>query len=56
MPIIMMRDLELIQGYLQGIHNIVTEAKEKKELSNESFENIEKNIEAINKTVRALRL
>lgn len=55
MPLIMMRDLELIQGYLLAIHNTITEARAKKELSSESFENIEENIEAINKTVRALR-
>ena len=47
MPLITMRDLELIQGYLLGIHNIITEAKANKELSDESFKEIEKNIEAI---------
>lgn len=55
MPVVMLRDLELIQGYLSSIHNIVAEVKEKKELSNENFEDIEENIEAINKTIRALR-
>lgn len=55
MPLIMMRDLELIQGYLLAIHNTITEAKEKKVLSDENFEKIEENIEAINKTARALR-